>query len=388
MIQSNALLLKLIKSTLTNDTSIISGIDIRLQSQVYEEGVSHQISPLLYHSFKALVRPAQVDILSSWHQTYFIDSMKHSFYLEQMKPLLKKAVDAGIPVTLFKGIYTNNLYPQNAYRSMSDYDLFVPSKFLEPFGDLLLEAGYEIDKNIGEDIHIAYNHKTMKTIEIHHRVVSQNLPPHYRGFNAVFADSLIPYDFDGIPVTIPNNEVHALYTCIHMMGHLVTSGFGLRGVVDVYLLTHKEDFNWTYFLELSREHQLESFAMSIVKMCVDYFGLLVPNHIQEAYETIPKDIYQTLLSDMWYTGEFGIKSKSAKSNSAYASLMTPKKSHHQFSWTDVWPKYKYMKIHYPILKKVPILLPLFWVIRIIKVILAFRPGRISPKSKLLKYMIK
>lgn len=388
MIESNALLIKLIKSTLRQDNHTFENIDMRIQSQVYEESVSHQISPLLYHSFKALVRPVEDGVLSSWHQTYFIDSMKHHYYLEHIKPILKKATKAGIPVTLFKGLYTNNLYPHKAYRSMSDYDLYVPRPYLKEFGDLLLDVGYQVDKNISEDIHIAYNHKALKTVEVHHSVVSQNLPPHYRSFDQTFADNLVPYDFDGIQVTIPSKEVHALYTCIHMMGHLVTSGFGLRGVIDIYLLACGKDFDWDYFLKLSRDHFLDRFSLSIIKLCVEYFGLEVPTAIMKAFKGISPEIYQNLIADMWYTGEFGIKSKSAKSNSAYASLMTSSKSHHQSSITDIFPKYQYMKIHYPILKKLPVLLPLMWIIRIIKVIAAFRPSRVSPKNKLLKYMIK
>lgn len=389
MNQSRDKLIQLCKIALSKEhTKEQLTCSIRTQSELYEESIAHQIATLLFSTYKTHMNPPEDDVLEAWQQTFFMDSMKHQHQVNSFSNILKEAASAGIQVGIFKGLYTGQLYPDNSFRSMSDFDLYVTNESKEAFSKILLKHGYKVDNNVSEDIHVAYIHKTLKTIEVHHQVVSQNLPDKYKTFNQQFENSLSPTTFQGIQCLVPDVETHVLYTTLHMLGHLVTSGFGLRGLIDICLLIQKEDFDWNKLISLSKTYHLERFTFMIIGICNEYFDLQVPKKVKNIIDHMDPEYYNNLKEDMWRTGEFGLKSKKAKSNSGYASLLTPDKSHHKFSKTDIFPKFHVMSRQFPFLGKAPFLLPLMWLYRLGHLLLAFKPKAVKERSKLLKYMIK
>ena len=240
-----------------------------------------------------------------------------------------------------KGARIRELYPAPEMRTSCDVDVFYDQqkndevyRIMESFGFKCEGTGYN---------HLEWRKGTL-TVEMHYSLSEQNqaIKNYYSDvFTRCTTKDNIRYDF--------SNEDFYIYFFVHAAKHFTSGGFGIRTVLDIYMMKTKLEFDQEYLKNELEKLNLYKFACAIEKLALAWFG---DGKNDEETQAV---------------GDF-VLNNSTYGRSEY--LATIKGGGHKtkgkgikfkFLLNTLFPPYKSMKNVYPILKKAPILLPFAWV---------------------------
>jgi hypothetical protein len=240
-----------------------------------------------------------------------------------------------------KGARIRALYPFPEMRTSCDVDVFYDQQKNDEVYRIMEGFGFKCEGT-------GYNHlewrKGNLTVEMHYSLSEQNVTiKNY--YSDVFArcatEDNVRYDF--------SNEDFYVYFFVHAAKHFTSGGFGIRTVLDIYMMKTKLEFDQEYLKTELEKLNLYKFARAIEKLALAWFG---DGEIDEETKAV---------------GDF-VLNNSTYGKSEY--LATIKGGGHKtkgkgikfkFLLNTLFPPYKSMKNVYPILKKAPILLPFAWV---------------------------
>lgn len=170
---------------------------------------------------------------------------------------------------------------------------------------------------------------------------------------------------------ILRESLHALVLLLHMQHHILNEGIGLRHLCDWACFikrTSKKPFWTEELIPLLREIGLWKFTLVITEMCCRYLEVEYPVWLDDE----DPEICEQMLMDIMESGNFGGKDK-ARAQSAtlisnqgkdgtthgklYYMLYRLKEGYDDKAM--LWQKY-------PITKKIPILYPCFYVLRVLE----------------------
>jgi hypothetical protein len=144
--------------------------------------------------------------------------------------------------------------------------------------------------------------------------------------------------------------------------------------VDFYVyLTAKKNLDFTYIKSVLEKLSLLKFYENIVKLIDVWFN-----------DANGDEVTDYLTKKIFSEGVYGSEQNSNKSY-ALRSVESSKNVNGRNFFIAIFPPYASMRDRYPVLKKVKILLPFFWVFRWVSVIFT-KPKRISEKVKDIKEM--
>lgn len=151
-----------------------------------------------------------------------------------------------IAFIVVKGQIVARTYPFPGLRQCGDIDLYCPPEAYEKAVEVLPQAlgihwkdeNDEAEK--GEGKHVSFVLGGV-VYELHNRLADQYYPPHQR-----FLDELIArgasqgYTADVLSTAVPTlpPTLHALYIFIHIFGHYLRGGIGMRQLCDLALWIH------------------------------------------------------------------------------------------------------------------------------------------------------
>jgi hypothetical protein len=163
---------------------------------------------------------------------------------------------------------------------------------------------------------------------------------------------------------MPINDLY-VYTLAHLAEHYLEAGSCFRPLMDLYLMEKfYNDLDFNYINEQFKIIGIETFAKNIREL---YKCAFDDNKYNDNLEMMENYIV------------FGAPVKNAEEVSRVA--ITSKTKSQRFIAV-VFPKLKHMKLKYPILEKMPFLLPLFWVIRFFDFVLRKDNSIIKKQEKL------
>ena len=304
---------------------------------VYDFSKMQSLASAVYSSVEQTVRaqcsPELVEKWETARATDYAQHIKQSSEFQRITEALSKEKINFLPL---KGFTHKSLWKDPAHRTMSDVDIyFHPDDF--PRADALLKSlGYVQDH--GCDVHVNYEKKPFVKIEAHRKFV-ENGPA-------------IPFDTwdaktDNPYFHVMNHEQFLTFGTEHAMKHYEHGGCGMRLVFDVYLyMTRFESEIDRASLDRTLEGKgLLDFFRLLCRLCDYWFGGALPD-----YET-KKAAYYVATG-----GTYGTHDNSV-------SYGIEKKGRLRYVLSRVFPPYKFMKLRYPILRKIPILLPFAYILR-------------------------
>lgn len=271
----------------------------------------------------------------------------------EIDKLLAAFVDNEIYHMPMKGVVLNDLYPSNDMRFMADADILIKNEQYEKINEIMLELGYTKE----EEGPIEYNY--MKPpfvhIELHKYPValsSEDLFEYY-GDGWKFAQKTdIPYRYDF------SIEDHFFYVFTHFVRHYRDAGAGIKSIIDIWLYLKKHpEMNWEYINEQAKSVNMDVFLNNLIKLTTVWFE-------QQPFDELTSDMTIFILN----SGTFGtVKNRmSATSVRDNKNIKTAGKFRYlRFAF----PPYRKMKGIFPVLEKLPFLLPFFWVFRVIRFVL-------------------
>ncbi len=340
-------LLALVQSALTGLPAKMPE-DFSLKS-LGKDIAKHHLSVLAYNG--AFL--SGLDVRSEDMQDLFISVCRaFSVHENQMAELnrIYAAFDAaGIDYLPMKGAVIKAIYPSPEMRFMSDADILIRTEQYENIRPVLLELGFT--EKLESDHELTWTHPVLY-LELHKRLI----PSYNADYYAYFGD--------GWRMAKPTSasahryelscEDQLIFLFTHFAKHYRDGGIGIKHMVDLWLYHRRYTLDAAYVKAKLKQLQLYDFYKNIRQVLEVWFAGKPPteltDHITDvifrsgAYGTFEGHTLSRGLREAKAAGS----AKQVRRNSVLRAVFLP---------------YSHMCDRYPVLKRLPFLLPAMWVAR-------------------------
>lgn len=306
MKQEETLFLKILNAALHPNASALwrsfdTALLQSLEPEIFALARKHKILPPIYEFYCQQEIPTERSPkLISEISTYALSCYQMYGFTHYIQQLLEAA---GIPFFLLKGKNLSKLYPKPEFRRFGDVDILINDDALfEKAQQLFIENGFESQKLL-VDHHIELTYvrpERTYILELHRKAISSQ-------DNKELDDSLNRL-FGSLPLNKPlPPAIEALYLILHMLQHLLSSGFGVKLLCDwvVYLEHYTDNIDSNQLKSILEDLGLFVFAHTVTELCVQKLGLVsVPECFRQPLPD-KKQKMALLAEDIFSAGEFG-----------------------------------------------------------------------------------
>lgn len=321
--------------------------------RLYKLAKSNYITGIVYPAIKAIKDMLPEDYVSSWKD----EATKQAVYLliqnRQREELIRILSEAKMPFVGLKGYVIGSFYSSELVRACADIDIAVPSSERRRVRKLLSANGYtEADRGANHDSY----EKNGVTVEVHHHLYSET-PRFYEYFKGIF-DRM-----ERVPDTVCEYRMTALdftvFQTMHALRHFASGGIGLRLLLDHYVT--KQNISVS-------DHELRSV---LEKLGMWRFHCVIDGISDKLFSGEPLAEDEAFTVDyMINGGVFGTERNNASmKHSEYRRVST-----FRYILERTFLPFYDMKIRYPVLGKLPVLLPFCHLHRWIKALFNYRGG--------------
>jgi hypothetical protein len=267
-----------------------------------------------------------------------------------------------------KGCLLKRRYPKHEFRPMGDADILIRMDQYDRIKPLMEELGFKE----GVESNHEYNwHFLDLQLELHKRLI----PSYNKDYYSYFGDGWrLAHSKNGTCYAMkPEDEF--IYLFVHMAKHYRDGGIGCRQMVDLWIHQRSfPDMDQIYLRRELRKLQLLEFYDNIHKTLQVWFEDAEPDEITEVITAF------IFASGVWGHEENHLLSEAVKNQKLAGSAFGGRM---RFLFTNAFPPYLNMAMDFPILKKLPWLLPFIWPVRWID-LLFFRRQRLQEKRELIR----
>ena len=357
-------LIKLIKSGLTGEN--LGPIEVADFGELIKLTAAHHvIMPVYYGMLNSKVKiPDDIAaaIKNATLRLIYISNNQH-FELDRLFDTLKAEKIDFVPL---KGSVLKSFYPKPEMRHMTDADIFIRTEQLDKIGEIAKKLGYVYKYD--SDHETVYSLEEKLTIEFHKRLV----PSVNEDFYEYYKNYWEKLDKNGGF----SMEEHFVFCVCHLAKHYRDGGAGIKYLTDIYILKEKSQTDMAVVFSQLEKLSLDTFAKNIFKTVDVWFG---DGEADEITELITEKVFAS--------GAYGKKSDRIIA-AAYKKTATQKENRNTLRFKKLlfflFPPFSVMAEKYPFLKKIPILLPLTWILRFIKVTFNGRIKYLKPSVKSFK----
>lgn len=350
----------LIRSALENKPyTLPEGFDF---VEAAKESVRHKIIALIYcGAVNCGIDKKSVPMQNLFR--YLIATLNFS---ERQQFEIKKICEAfdenGIEYLPMKGTVLQKFYPSPEMRTMGDADILIRLEQYEQIKTLMQTMGYDF---YYESDHEFVWRKDKIDIELHKRVMTSYNKDFFKYFGDGWSFAKKAAD-SGTRYEISDEDFY-IYMFVHFTKHYRISGIGIKHMIDfwVYRNAHPQ-LDEAYIKERMELLQLWTFHGYVLQTLGVWFG---------DQEATAKTDYITEV--IFTSGEYGLADtavagqilREAKSSGSISSAKS------RSLWRMIFLPYAQMKNKYRAVRAIPILLPLFWFVRLVDVAL-FKRGKV------------
>lgn len=389
------LFIECIASAVNGEKIYISYFDKIDLKKIIDKSNRHNVQALFYSSLEGNLKYIYSDSLYKLKKYVLLSSVYQIKHINQVKKILEEFNTSNISVIALKGIVLRQLYPRPEFRTMSDSDLLVHSEDLQKSEKLLNKLGYikfAVTKN-----HLSFKHKNFPNIDLHWTLNDKRVGSVIVDFDKQVWKNTIDIkigNVDALSLSWQDTLIHLL---MHMAGHTVNGGFGIRQLCDVVLVVEKKGnmIDWNSFINNIKSLKIEKFAYAIFKVCQELFKLKIPKQLKNIYTF--DDAYLDMFIEYILSGGVYGK-KDLKNNYGVRIAYSSYKQNSSFIIglfnqiiKIIFPGIKKLKKRFSYADKYNILLPVAWINNIVYYILKFKMFVLSipisrKKYKLYKYL--
>ena len=274
--------------------------------------------------------------------------------------------ETNIPYVILKGSASASYYPEPMLRTMGDVDLMIAKSDLPRADVVLRENGFHpVEKNDNE-CHLEYHRRTYgasSTWEVHWK--PNGIPDGKEGveiqeYLADIITSAKKHSVSDGEYMLPTAFHHGLVMLLHVAGHLINTGIGLRHLCDwaVFVAKFSDEEFCEMFEDKLKAVGLWRFAQLLTQLSVKYLHCPA----KEWCGVGDDDYLEMMMVDIMNGGNFGVKDKN-RINQAKLMTNTGKGNVDDTSLL----KQLFLTMNekarrgMPITTKVPLLLPIGWI---------------------------
>ena len=333
--------------------------------ELYAFAKLHGVESMVYHGLEQLSVEATNPVWQDWTNRTDMLLTQSIVQLAERDQLFAALPAAGIPILPVKGCWLKEQYPDIDYRQMSDIDILIHEDAASRASARMLQWGYTTEDDL-VDNHDSFIKPPYIGVELHQSLLSAE-DRNYRYYASVWERAVPDSSYPGVFRLKPEDEY--IYYFVHLYKHILHAGTGIRSILDstVYRKVYP-DMDRDYVQQELTVLGLASFAECIETMADCWFntGDPLPETIKDmeisiltagTYGTVNRRVYnEMMLIRDHFSSPLGVKIAYL-----FHSLFLPLKA---------------MQELYPVLVKMPVLLPVFWVWRPISRLL-FRPKALT-----------
>jgi len=264
---------------------------------IKEKAQFHYVIPLMYYHLVRLELIEKVgkvpnpfipcNIAEYFKQEYHKNLVKNLLSFQELKTVLEKLVNKGIPVIVLKGaLWSELLYKNPALRKMSDIDILVKPVDFRRTADQLSELGFLTRNPTDKLIPKSSTHQrcfvkrsTNPVIIDAHRQLSRS----YRSLNeAIYWKRAVPMNFDGMKCLRLSNEDAILHSCLHLAFHKYDVPLIWWVDLSELLKKYKSEIDWEYIVKKAIEQRIKSSIFYSLYFLNRLIGNDIPQIVLEA----------------------------------------------------------------------------------------------------------
>ena len=353
---------KLLSSAI-NDTEILppsEDVDMRA---VFALGYNHKMLQTVYEKAynSGIISETDSDF-KIWKNQYILYKTRDTRQQIAKDEIIDVLTENGIRVMPLKGLLIKDLYPNTYLRQMTDLDILIDKDNKSKVKSLLKSIGYKEFE--GGKKHFSMVKKPAINLEIHLKIFEND-------WNECFSDVWENAEEKSKNLYIMSNEDLVLHNIMHSAEHLLSAGIGIRAITDLYVLkkAYPEVLISENFLSKLDNYGLTDFFNVINNICQVWFEGKDDSSLNKMAENF------LLLSN-----NFGTNKDVAVQ---YASdIADSEDSRFMIFLKLFFPSYKNMCKRFKILESIKILLPVFWLVRIVRI--PFMSGTMAVVKRLAK----
>ena len=313
----------------------------------------HSISNIVAYGINKLDMPLPDDIKSYFSEIVLQSAAKEARVEVETIELADAFEKNNIPHMLLKGSVIKNYYPQPDMRSMCDVDILV-GKHLDEAMEVMQAHGFELRSR--GFLHDCYFKKPFINVELHSSLFDEELTQLYDYFKIGFERAQLKEGFSSKYEL--SKEDFYIFILTHLAKHFKRTGTGIRSVADIYVyLVNNPNLNFEYVNTELEKIGLRRFSEKIKCVAFSWFsdGNINSEDAVENY----------IITSGTYGSNLNLELNRFLQNDNGKSYTANKI---KYIFNVAFPNMSYMCARYPQLKKRPVLLPFYWIKRIVHTI--------------------
>lgn len=376
-IKEGMILMRIIASYINKRLDWISSLSEDEVKELYEIASVHSVNVLLFKSLEFLgyyKNNAHPESFGQEETLYLKNLRKTLVFAKERELFTEFCTKERIPYLPLKGIVIGQMYPEEGIREFADNDIAVNPSDAAKVKEFFSEHGYEVEI-FNRGIHDSYLKKPFLNFEIHRSLIAnddgnKNLVDY---INGLFSKAEFEY---GKMEKYLSEEDFVLYFLAHAYKHYIHGGFGLRTIIDFFLITRKYlNIDW-------QDVEKKTNVMGLNEFYHDLWSL--SEFLNGNNDAANRDFFLYILS----SGTYGEQSHSIDHGIAEYKKdgMNDRKARRRYLWKRIFPPRNFYKTNYPKAYRYPFLIPLAWMRRMIRI--AFHPKNARSELKYLNDLEK
>ena len=326
-------------------------------SHLYEAAESHQLTCMVGYALEA------VGIYDDAFVQAKSKAIRKTVLMDAERVAILGALDnAGIWYMPLKGIVLKDLYPKIGMRQMADNDILFDSTRDTEVRSIMESLGYHV-KQFDVGFHDVYHKEPLYNLEMHRALYDPAADEKLSSYYMNVQERLIRDESEKREWHFSNEDFY-LYMVAHEYKHYSHSGTGLRSLLDTYvfLKAYNGLLDEAYISEEAEKMGISDFERQNRQLSLNLFGKA------SLSEENARMLDYILISGTYGTESTGIRNQIRR------------KGRISYLFCRVFLPYKKMVGLYPVLKRFPFLLPVFWPVRIIAA-LKNKPDKVMRQLK-------
>ena len=340
------------------DTSFI--VDKEKISFFYSLSKYHSLKAFLYQALKTSKVEIKQEHLERVEKDYLFNVRKCLAFEEERRDLYSYLNEQGIDFLPLKGIVIKDYYPDPNAREFADNDILFRDND-KKIKEYFVKRGYTSEA-FRKSNHDVYLKKPFFNFEMHRALFGETDDN----------EKIIKYFANYMDKTLVkenkerylSKEDFYIYFTAHTYKHFHNSGCGIRTLIDYYLYLKKEQLDFTYINKELNKLGLEDFSRKISFLSLKLFD-------QEELNPEEEEMFLFIASSGTYGTLENSVEKGVKEKGKFGYFMNR-----------VFPPYRFYKSAYPWAYKVPILIPIAWCARTIRILFK-NPKKAASEIKLI-----
>ena len=345
-----AYLISLIKCALLNESPppVPAFVDMNM---VFRLANAHKVANLAAYSVMKL-SGLDEEILKRFKTELFKVAQRETSQEAELKKIEKLFNEKGILYCVLKGKELAKYYPSTDMRFSLDMDIYINAEKADEAEKIMLSLGYR-QQGVKGAKDMAFVKKPNLTVEIHFELNYES-DITYEYF-VKLTEKLVKVNENTKRLKMTDEDLF-VYVTGHAAHHFLVAGTGIKSVIDDFILRKKllPFCDIDYVQNELKKAGIFEFSQNIAALGDFWFdGAKETEFIKELEAYVLKSgVFGT--DDLYYVNAISPQRK--KEGSRFKYIIER-----------IFPSFTTMTYLYPILKKAPFLLPLFWCIRLLKV---------------------